>query len=395
MKIIGLMSGTSADGLDIALLDISGMPDSIKWELVGFRSYPYPLNLSKRLASVTQGKGRVSTLCRLSYELGFLYGDLVNRFLVELHIEPVEVDLIASHGQTVYHEPKISNQNSKSIGCTMQIAEPAAIHHRTGIAVISDFRAADIVAGGQGAPLAPYCDYLLFKNLKANILLINIGGIANITYLGQDASEENIIGFDTGPGNCLVDEFIRYYGKKNMRYDVDGALAKAGTVDPAMLNILLSHPYFELPPPKSTGKETFNLRAFKDLMDRIKRENIPLVDVLATLSELTVASICEQIQRFVLVEHPVEKILLSGGGAHNGYFRDRIANRFAGIEFALTDEYGIAVDAKEAVYFAILGYLSASGLPGNCPSATGASKRVVLGKLTPPSALGKLVKKAD
>jgi anhydro-N-acetylmuramic acid kinase len=284
--------------------------------------------------------------------------------------------LIGCHGQTVYHEGGVH---------TLQIGEPAVLAERTGVAVVSDFRARDIAAGGQGAPLVPYVDYLLFRHPKRTRIALNIGGIANITVIPAGAAPEEVVAFDTGPGNMVIDAMAQEYSKGKLRYDRSGKIARSGKVNERLLGELLADPYYTRRPPKSAGREQFGAEFVK----RMKLSGLPLQDLIATATALTGAAIALGVAFDASWTRP--ELIVSGGGVHNPQIMAHLASELPETTISTSTRHGINADAKEAIAFAILAYETWHGNPSSLPSATGARKRVVLGTLTP--GLSRLIKK--
>jgi anhydro-N-acetylmuramic acid kinase len=355
VKVAGVMSGTSLDGIDVAVVE---MP---RIRTLAFRSTPYPeavrtelLSLAKTTQSALSILEAVQRISSLNYRLAELYAKAIRR------LGPV--DLIGCHGQTVYHEGGRH---------TLQLGEPAVIAERTGIPVVSNFRARDIAAGGQGAPLVPYVDYLLFRHPKRTRVALNIGGIANITVVPAGASPRQVIAFDTGPGNMVIDALVRDFTKGRLNYDRGGKIAQAGNVNVRFLDELLRDTYYRLKPPKSAGREQYGA----DFVARFHA--LPRPDAIATATVLTAATIARSVQSY----RPAE-IIVSGGGVHNPQIIGHLAGFLPGVALASSTDYGVHADAKEAVAFAVLAYESWRGRASNLPSATGAKRAVVLGSVT-------------
>jgi len=368
-NIIGLMSGTSHDGLDAALVEIKSNP--LKIILKNHIHIPYDLSLRNRIHSAFNGT--TQEICRLNFELGEVFSQGVKSLLKQSNVSYKDIDCVASHGQTIYHIPP-DNFNS---GSTLQIGESAIIAERTGILVISDFRPRDMAAGGQGAPLVPMADYILFG--AGNKAVLNIGGMANVTIVSD--SIDKIIAFDTGAGNSLIDETLRLYSNGTITFDNNGEIARNGQLNIPLLETLLNNPYFKKTPPKSTGRELFGSDYAKDILSK-NIENMSIGDIISTLTHFTAITIIEAI-----VPYNPDEVIVTGGGVYNSFLMELIKNGFRdkGVkEINQINKYGIPPEAKEAVSFAILGYLTLNHLPSNVPSATGASRSVVLGKITLP-----------
>lgn len=351
MRVAGIMSGTSLDGIDVAVVEIGhGRIDTI-----GFRSTPYPAKVREAILQVSDA----AAISRLNFQLGELYAravlDAVRRY------GPVK--LIGCHGQTIFHEGARN---------TLQIGEPAVIAERTGVPVVSNFRTRDIAAGGQGAPLVPYVDYFLFRHARRTRVALNIGGIANVTIIPAAATHEKVIAFDTGPGNMVIDALVREYSGGRLLYDRNGRIAAAATIQRDLLTELLRDPYYRLPAPKSTGREQYGT----EFVARMRKSKAALPDLIATATALTAATIAGALGGL-----PAE-IIVSGGGAHNRYLMALLAAFLPQATLCTSAAYGIDPDAKEAVAFAVLAYQTWRQRPSNLPSATGAKRAVILGHLT-------------
>ena len=350
MRVAGVMSGTSLDGIDVAIVEISGR----RVETIGFACTPYSEAVRSAILGVDTPKG----LSYLNFQLGELYARAVLRAI--RRYGPVE--LIGCHGQTIYHEGGAH---------TLQIGEPAILAERTGVPVVSNFRARDIAAGGQGAPLVPYVDYLLFRHPKRTRIALNIGGIANITVIPAGAAPGDVVAFDTGPGNMVIDALTREMG---LPCDRGGKIAASGRVDMALLDDLLADPYYRRQPPKSAGREQYGA-AF---VARLKNSGLPMPDLIATATVLTAATVAMGVgmHRF-----PAD-LIVSGGGVHNPQIMAHLAGFLPGIAISTSTDHGIDADAKEAIAFAVLAHQTWRKRPANLPSATGARHAVVLGGIT-------------
>ena len=373
--VIGLISGTSADGVDAALVNIIGNePERV--ETIAFLTLPYPDEIREAVLRVSHD-GDVETLCRLNFLLGEKFAEAALRVTEIAGLSMERIHLIGSHGQTVRHLPPR--------GGTLQIGEPGIIAYRTGVPVVSHFRGKDMAAGGQGAPLVPLVDRLLLRHNRKNRLTLNIGGIANITVLPAKTSSEEVFAFDTGPGNMLIDGAVRYFSDGRLPFDREGKWARRGRVDRHLLEWLMSHPFLRQPPPKSTGREMFGTPFLREVLSRAERRAMTPCDVVATLTAWTAESIADAIRRFVTPRiGQVDEIILSGGGANNPALMMMLRERLKPAQLRRSDEFGIPADGKEAIAFAVLAHRTAMGLVGNLPSATGASMPVILGSLTLP-----------
>lgn len=383
---IGLISGTSADGIDVALVKIIGDKPE-RAETLTFVSVPYPPDIRKAILKVSHD-GDVETLCWLNFELGEMFAEAALKVIELAGVGRERVQIIGSHGQTVRHLPprpkSLSTYLSKHIG-TLQIASPAVIAVRTGIPVISDFRAKDMAAGGQGAPLVPLVDWLLFRHSSRNRIALNIGGIANLTVLPAKAKAADVFAFDTGPGNVLIDGAVLHFSKGALSFDRDGEWALRGRIDKKLLRWLMSHPFLRRLPPKSTGREMFGEAFLWKVLEKANFWGLTECDTVATLTAFTAASIADAVRRFVLPKiGQVDEMIVSGGGANNPVLMEMLGENLRGVKVLRSDEVGVSADAKEAVAFAILAHRTVMGLTGNLPSATGAKSPLILGSITLP-----------
>lgn len=380
--VLGLMSGTSMDGIDAALVHIHEANDRFQVETLAFRTTPYPPDVQADLMRTARGETGVAEICHLNFLLGELFADAALQLMQEAQVSPEQLLCIASHGQTVWHQPEPIEWQGMAIRSTLQIGEPAVIAERTGVPVVGDFRVADVAAGGQGAPLVPYVDYLLFRHPEEGRILLNIGGIANLTAIPANASPEEVVAFDTGPGNAMINVAMEIASGGKYRYDPEGSFAQRHPVREQWLNELLQHPYFTQPPPKSTGRETFGEAMVRKLLRRYKISQAELL--VPTLTELTARTIADGIRRFVFPRTQAVRLIASGGGVHNRTLLKRLRELLPELHVETSDRYGIHPDAKEAVAFAVLGYQRMRGCTNNLPSATGARRAVVMGKLCLP-----------
>ncbi len=378
MIVIGLMSGTSADGVDAAIVRLEGTPPALDWEVLGHTHRPLTLELRAELfACFTPETGSVDRLCRLNFALGKLFGATVLDAVKEAGLSTNDIDLIGSHGQTLWHEPP-----KDEMGSTLQLGEPAIIVEMTGIPVVSNFRARDMAVGGQGAPLVPLTDWLLLSHPTRVRCAQNIGGIANVTFLpATDGSDrDDVIAFDTGPGNMLIDEAARLATNGEWNYDHDGELASQGRVDNLLLAEWLQEPYFQIKPPRTTGRELFGAQRAARYWSQAVQHGLEPNDIVATLTMFTARSI-EHAYRTYLPSLP-DEIIVSGGGAKNKTLMKMLAEQLQSVPVKTSDEFGLGIEAKEAVAFAVLAYETWHKRPGNLPSATGASRAVILGNIT-------------
>ncbi|MFH0850060.1 MAG: anhydro-N-acetylmuramic acid kinase [Candidatus Bathyarchaeota archaeon] len=376
-RILGLMSGTSADGVTAALTEISGTGTTAKIRLTAYGTYPYPEEVSRRLFNLfTPGASTVRDVCEMNFVVGECFADAALRLLEDHGLSPEDVDAVGSHGQTVWHQPKAEPVAGIDAASTLQIGEPAVISMRTGLPVVADFRKADMAAGGQGAPLTPYLDYVLNKHPSKRIVLQNIGGIANLTYIPASASPGDVVAFDTGPGNMIIDAVARHY--TGASHDVDGGLARSGVVHQELLTELLGHPYYSKRPPKTTGREMFGEQYAAEVMRRGEVMGLSPGDVAATITALTAETIADAYTRHL--SGAVDEVYVSGGGLRNPALMDELRDRL-NIHVRDYSELGFPGDAKESVLVALLANEHIMGTPCNLPSATGARQQVVLGSL--------------
>lgn len=414
--VIGLMSGTSVDGIDAAIVEISGNGLETEVDLIAFETFPFPSGVPQRILSLCQpDTGRVDDICEMNFYIGHLFAEAVKHILEKSGMRASDIDLIGSHGQTIHHLPEDPNTISKGIGMeawkhgrvgpqpsrlpplqplptarnikkpsTLQIGEPAVIAHETGIPTIADFRVADMAAGGQGAPLVSYIDYLLFHNKTKTVGLLNIGGIANLTVLPANGTFDSVCAADTGPGNMCIDAVITEITQGTERYDKAGQRAAQGTPHQPIIDEWLKHPFFDQSPPKTTGREMFGHTYAMECLAVCRDHKLSDNDCLATLTELTVQTIIDYIERFITGQSPIDVLYVSGGGVHNRTIMRRLGEQLPNTAVEPVDNSGISADAKEAMAFAILANETLHGNPGNLPSATGASVRKVLGKFVCP-----------
>ena len=384
--IIGLMSGTSVDGIDAAIVEIRGHGLETAVDLIAFETFPFPTGVPQRILALCQpDTGRVDDICEMNFYIGHLFAEAVKGILQKSGMSASDISLIGSHGQTIHHLPKdaSTNRNDSHYPSTLQIGEPAVIAHETGILTIADFRVADMAAGGQGAPLIAYPDYLLFRDSVKTVGLLNIGGIANITVLPANCSLDSVSASDTGPGNMCIDAVVREITGGTEHYDKAGMRAAQGTAYQPLINEWLKHPFFQLRPPKTTGREMFGNTFAMECLAGCRKHGLSDNDCIATLTELTCQTITHYIERFA-GQSPINVLYVSGGGVHNRTVFHRLSEMLADTDVEPVDNSGISADAKEAIAFAILANESLHGHSGNVPFATGASVRKILGKFVCP-----------
>ncbi len=360
-KIVGLMSGTSLDGLDVALTEITGTGTHTIVQLQHFKTVPYPQEVKEKIRKIfAKTTIDFEHLCITNEWLGSLYAGYVLDCLKEWNVTTADVDLIASHGQTVYHCPKIFHKKAGLPNATLQIGDGDHIALATGIITISDFRQKHIAAGGEGAPLALYGDYFLFSSAAENRIMLNLGGIANFTFLPQTLLPDDVLVTDTGPGNAILDAYTQKYFVQD--FDENAALAKQGKINDVLLQQLKSNDYFDRPLPKTTGPELFNIAYLQQAQSDSDTKNISQHDVLATLTKFSADTICDAIKKLILSKEQYV-VYTSGGGAHNPLLMQHIKENLPGFSFFVTDDIGVPGDAKEAVLFAILANETIAGEP--------------------------------
>ncbi|MBP2651425.1 MAG: hypothetical protein H6Q74_2250 [Firmicutes bacterium] len=372
--VAGLMSGTSLDGIDIALVKITDSGIHTHVEPVAFKTIEYlPKVRQAILAACHPETSNVSSLCSLNFFLGQLFAEAVCHVCQENNIDINDLDLIGSHGQTIWHQPGIS---------TLQIGEAAVIAAQTGAVVVADFRVRDVAAGGQGAPLVPYTEYLLYRHPVKTRLLQNIGGIANVTVLPAGCSPEAIIAFDTGPGNMMIDACVDRFTKGQQHYDKNGEIAARGTVSSPMLAELMAHPFLKQQPPRTTGREIFGNTYTDEIVTKYWARGVTSDDIVSTLTCFSATSIADSYRRFIIPQHKIDEIIIGGGGSHNPTLLAMLRRELPAIPICPQEYLGFSSDAKEAVAFAILANETISGHTNNLPAVTGARLPVIMGKIS-------------
>lgn len=384
---VGLMSGTSVDGIDAALVEIEGHGEDKKVKLLFFKNTPFPQSIRKKIYVLFDP--RKSTVDKLGY-MNFLLGEYFARAALavidEAGVNKNDVDFIASHGQTIWHEPKIDQSDGIPIRYTVQIGEGAVIADRTGIPTISDFRVADVAAGGLGAPLVPFTEYLIYRKKDETILLQNIGGIGNMTVLCKNAKPEDVYAFDTGPGNMIMDAVMLAATKGKKPFDKNGEAALKGKVCDELLSELKKDPYYRLSLPKSTGREYFGGQYTAKILEYGRKHMLSLDDLEATSVELTAWSIADAYEHYVLPRYPAQKLIVSGGGSYNPALIKAVSIQMEKykVKVLMQEDLGMNSDAKEAVAFAIMGDGFMEGRSNTLPSVTGARHAAIMGKLSLP-----------
>ena len=386
-RVVGMMSGTSVDGVDAALIELSREGGAPRVKLLAFENIPYPQGVRERVFELFRPE--TSTVDRIGY-MNFLLGELYARaalsVIAKAGLTSADVDLIGSHGQTIWHEPEARETDGMPIRYTVQIGEGAVIAARTGIPTVSDFRVADMAVGGQGAPLVPFSEYLLYRREDESILLQNIGGIGNMTVLPAGATPEQVFAFDTGPGNMIIDAVAAAISGGRLKCDVNGGIAARGKVDEELLARLQKDEYYARRPPKTTGRERFGTQYAQRILDDRARHPISDEDLLATVTYLTAWSIFDACERFALPVCKPAELIVGGGGSYNKTLLKDLSGLFGTrcIAVRTQEDLGFNSDAKEAVAFALMADCFVRGEANVLPSVTGASAASVMGKLSLP-----------
>jgi anhydro-N-acetylmuramic acid kinase len=378
-----MMSGTSADGIDVALVEITGAASKLVTRLEGHYQVPFPDYMRQRILRL--GNGAETTTAEIS-ELNFLVGEAFAGAAIRAcrhwRVALGTISLIGSHGQTVFHLGSSARfQGKVRAASTLQIGETSVIAERTGITTIGDFRTADMAAGGQGAPLIPFVDYLLYRDRLRGRVALNIGGIANLTVIPPDPRLADVFAFDTGPGNMVVDALIERITRGKASYDRNARFALGGRTIPELLVRMMREPYLRKKPPKSTGRELFGASYAETLLAWGHHHHAGNADVIRTATVFTPLSIADAFRRFILPRVPIHELIVAGGGARNPLIMAQLAASLPGIDVVPASRFGVPVEAKEAFGFALLAYETYHGRPSNVPSATGAKHAAVLGKI--------------
>src|SRR2546425_3838601 len=383
MLVLGMMSGTSADGIDVALARISGAPPNLNAKLLGHTSTKFPDALRKEILRVAeQHPISAGALGQLNFRLGGLFADATLAACRRFRVSPKRISLIGSHGQTIFHQGKPAPYFGAPTPSTLQIGEPSVIAARTGIPTVGDFRPADMALGGQGAPLVPYVDYLLYRHAKLGRVSLNLGGIATVTVLPGAAKPQQVFAFDTGPANMLIDALISHFTRGRRRFDENARLASQGRSIPALIDELLCDPYLKLTPPKSTGREYYGNAYLEKILALGQRCRAKPNDLIRAATIFTPLSVVDALNRFVIPNTKIQQLIVSGGGARNPLILAQLSAALPGIEVLPSSRLGIPEDAKEAFAFALLAYETLHQRPANLPSATGARGPAILGKIS-------------
>jgi len=383
MLLVGLISGTSMDGITAALVEINQGTSNdeldLDVKLLDWINKEYPTQVKEKLL-VLREEGTAPEVCELNFLLGEYFAEAAMEVIEQTGIQPEKIDLICNHGQTICHLPQRFVSSEFGVPSTLQIGESDVIVERTGITTIGDFRTRDMAAGGEAAPLIPYVDHVLFRSTTHSRVLLNLGGIANVTYMRASATLEDLVAFDTGPASMIIDGVVEHLTQGQKVFDENGAMAAQGQINELFLEELMKHPFIHLPPPKSTGREEFGKDFLNELLKKAEMAQLDGHDLIATVTAFSSASLVLNCQTFL---GEFDELIVGGGGAHNQTLLKMVEERLEGVKILTTQSMGIPVEAKEAVGFAILGYQAFHGRPNNVPGATGAKHPVVMGKISP------------
>jgi anhydro-N-acetylmuramic acid kinase len=383
MRVLGMMSGTSADGIDVALADISGAPPRLTAKLEGHYHAPFPKLIREAILRLANGAATTTAeISQLNFLLGEEFAAAAIAACAKWRIPLRKISLIGSHGQTIFHQGLARKfLSSRRIASTLQIGEPSIIAERTGVTTIADFRPADMAAGGHGAPLVPFVDYLLYRNAKIGRVALNIGGIANVTVIPAAARSQDVFAFDTGPGNMIIDALVERFSKGRQKYDRGARIASKGRVIRPLLEEMLRDPYLRQRPPKTAGREQFGAAYAADLVAAARKHRERAEDLIRTATIFTALSIVDAFRRFILPRAAIQELIVAGGGTKNPLIMAQLLAALPAITIRESAELGVAAEAKEAFAFAILAYEAFHLRTNNLPSATGAKHSAILGKL--------------
>jgi anhydro-N-acetylmuramic acid kinase len=382
MLVIGMMSGTSADGIDVALAEVRGGPPRLRCRLLHHTTMRMQPAVRTEVLRIAEGATcTAGEISQLNFRLGGAFADAAVAACKEFRVALSRVKLIGSHGQTIFHQGRAVPFLGKSTASTLQIGEPAVIAAQTGVTAVGDFRVADMAVGGQGAPLVPFADWILYRDDKLGRVSLNLGGIGNVTVLPAGAKPGQVLAFDTGPGNMLIDALVWHFTRKKQRFDRGARLARQGQVNAPLLKALLRDPYLKLGPPKSTGREYYGRAYFQELLRLGKKHRATPNDLIRTTTEFTVDSVVDALKRFVLRKTKISQLIVSGGGARNPLILAQLTAALTPMEVVPSSKLGLPEEAKEAYAFALMAYETLHCRPGNLPSATGAHKEAILGKI--------------
>jgi anhydro-N-acetylmuramic acid kinase len=382
MLVLGLMSGTSADGIDVALAQISGAPPRVKARLLNHTAVKFPAAVRAEILRLAEQRAiTAGQLSQLNFRLGALFAEAAATACRRFRVKIASVDLIGSHGQTIFHQGKRVPYLGAQVASTLQIGEGAVIAAKTGVTTVADFRPADMALGGQGAPLVPYADYLLYRDARVGRVALNLGGIANVTVIPAGASIARVFAFDTGPANMLIDALVAHFSQGRERYDEGARRALAGRAIPALLNELMRDSYLQVSPPKSTGREYYGADYLKKVLALGRKYRAKPDDLIRCATIFTALAVVDALNRFVLRRVKIGQLIVSGGGARNPLIMAQLGALLPGVEVVPSSRLAVPEEAKEAFAFALLAYETFHQRAGNVFSATGASGPAVLGRI--------------
>ncbi|WJY26368.1 anhydro-N-acetylmuramic acid kinase [Sporosarcina trichiuri] len=378
---IGLMSGTSVDGIDAVLVEISGSEGDLQVSVKESAGTAYTPEERKELLRIsTEATSDLQSISSMNFHLGKKFGEAVNELLEKSGHTAGDIHFVSSHGHTIFHQPYKGDSPLDETN-TLQIGDISVISDATNIAVVGDFRTADMAAGGHGAPLTSYIDYLLFSNSDRSRAVQNIGGIGNVTYVPKNGRRDQILSFDTGPGNMVIDEVVYRVSGQTETYDKDGRYAREGRIDDGLLAFMNEHEYLQVEPPKTTGREVFGSHFVDGIFEKFG--HLDAKDLVATVSEWTALTITDSYKKFLIgKDNEIDEVIIGGGGSYNPYLLERIAHHLPGITVGVHEDHGFSSDLKEAMGFALLGYQCLKGEYNQLPSATGADHSVIMGKVS-------------
>jgi anhydro-N-acetylmuramic acid kinase len=383
MRVLGMMSGTSADGIDVALVCITGAPPSLSIRFEGHHHVRFPARVRDAILRLANGGATTTAeISQLNFLLGEEFGAAAVAACKRWRVPLRQIGLIGSHGQTIFHQGAAARfLGARKVASTLQIGEPSIIAARTGVTTIGDFRPGDMAAGGQGAPLVPFVDYLLYRDRKVGRVALNIGGIANVTVIPLAARPEDVFAFDTGPGNMIIDALVERITRRRMSFDKNARIALRGKVIRPLLETMLRSPYLRLPPPKTAGREQFGSEYADELIGWARKRRERTEDLVRTATIFTALSIADAFRRFIFSRVRVNELIVAGGGTKNPLLMAQLRAALPGIEIVPSSRFGVPAEAKEALAFAVLAYEAFHGRANNLPSATGAARGAILGKL--------------
>ena len=375
---LGIMSGTSADGIDVALVRFKGRRPTLE----NFAAIAFQPAVQQSILKLAEGRPvTTGEISQVNFLLGEVFADAALAACRKFRVAPAQITVIGSHGQTVYHQGKPTALAGRRIASTLQIGDPSVIAGRTGITTVGDFRPADMAAGGQGAPLVPFVDYLLYRHRSTGRVALNIGGIANVTVIPAAASLDEVFAFDTGPGNMVIDALVRRFTKGRKRFDRNAEIASAGELLPKLAEKMMRDAYFSAPPPKTTGREQYGKAYVDSLLSDSEARRAKPESIVRTATVVTALSVLDAFHRFIAPKAKIGELILSGGGARNPLLMAQLESGLTGVRVRDAGELGVPGDAKEAFAFAVLAHETLHQRPANVPAATGARRAAVLGKV--------------